>query len=528
MLNIIEAIRDKNIFKDFFGPTWETWIVFLCALFALPMTPEQLAIYQKHTGRSAPPAAVAREAWLVIGRRGGKSFILAVIAVFLACFRDWRKYLAVGECGTIMIIAADRRQARVIYRYCLGLLKAVPMLRQQIKGVTQESISLKNNIVIEIHTASFRSTRGYTICCALLDELAFWPTDETASEPDSEVLSAVKPGMATIPEAVLLCASSPYGRKGTLWDAYRKHYAQDGGPVLVWQASTRAMNATVPQSFIDQHMEEDEPRARSEYLAEFRTDIEGFVSREAVMACVSPAVFERPREHYKVYSAFCDPSGGSSDSFTLAIGHKDLATKVMVIDAIREARAPFNPTEVVQEFTQPLKSYGVSKIVGDRYAGEWPKEAFGKHGIRYEQSAKPKSDMYCDLLAAINSKRVALLDNGRLISQLCGLERRTARSGKDLIDHPAGAHDDVANAVAGLCSGAINKYPGYDPTFRAWQPGFVDEDTPPSPQPQPEPVLCNGNWWKSMPRSQPTYSANDRLRSLYNAIDMASKSGFLK
>jgi hypothetical protein len=42
-----------------------------------------------------------------------------------------------------------------------------------------------------------------------------------------------------------------------------------------------------------------------------------------------------------------------------------------------------------------------------------------------------------------------LLDHPRLINQICGLERRTARGGRDSIDHSPGNHDDVANAVAG-------------------------------------------------------------------------------
>jgi len=55
---------------------------------------EQLATYQRCTGRGEAPAAPAGEAWLVIGRRGGKSFILALVAVFLACFHDWRPHLS--------------------------------------------------------------------------------------------------------------------------------------------------------------------------------------------------------------------------------------------------------------------------------------------------------------------------------------------------------------------------------------------------------------------------------------------------
>jgi hypothetical protein len=542
-MNILDAVHDPKVFAQHFRrkESWNAWFVFLCALFALPMTAEQIEIYKACTGRSTPPTAPSHEAWLCIGRRGGKSFILALIATFLACFFDWRPFLGPGEIGTIMIVAQDRKQSRTIMRFILGLLQAVPMLKRQIEGTTRESVSLKNSIIIEVHTASYRSTRGYTVIAALLDELAFWPVDEASAEPDVEVLNAIRPAMATIPGAMLLCASSPYARRGALWDAYRKHFGKDGDPVLVWQAPTRAMNPSVPQSFIDQHMQEDEPRALAEYGAQFRTDLEAFVSREAVMACVSPCIYERPHEHYKPYLAFCDPSGGSSDSFTLAIGHKDLATKMMVVDVLREVKPPFSPEAVCAEFATVLKIYGVSKVIGDRYAGEWPKEQFAKFGVMYEQSAKPKSDLYVDLLAAINSHRVALLDHGKLINQLTSLERRVARSGRDSIDHPPGGHDDLANAVAGLCAEAINKYGNYDTSYRAFQDGFQDEDvkaspspesappltadvdaTPPSaPEPPPPGSTCGtANWWQFKQHLNTyTGSADDELRSAYNAID---------
>lgn len=77
-------------------------------------------------------------------------------------------------------------------------------------------------------------------------------------------------------------------------------------------------------------------------------------------------------------------------------------------------------------------------------------EKFRKCGINYVPSPKPKSDLYRDLLPLLNSRRVDLLDNKPLIAQLTGLERRTARSGKDSIDHAPNAHDDVANCVAGV------------------------------------------------------------------------------
>jgi hypothetical protein len=453
-VNILHALDDPKVFGPHFkGDSWSAWRTFLAALFALPMTPEQLALYQRHTGRTAPPEQPSHESWLICGRRSGKSFVLAVTSVFLSAFRDWRPFLGPGERGTIMIIAADRKQARTIMRYIIGLLRSVPMLAQLIESETRESVSLRNRVVIEVHTASFRSTRGYAIIAGLLDELAFWPTDEGSSEPDVEVINAIRPGMATVPGAVLLCASSPYARRGALYDAWRKHFGKDGDPVLCWQAPTREMNPTVPQSVIDEAMEADPASAAAEYGATFRTDVEALLSREVVEACVSYDVFERPPMESTRYFAFVDPSGGSSDSMTLAIGHRDRAADVVVLDALRERRPPFSPSDVTAEFTELLKSYRVSKIVGDKYAGEWPREKFREHGVVYEPAAKPKSDLYRDIVPLINSRKLDLLDHSRLLQQLVGLERRTSRgTGRESIDHAPGGHDDIANATAGLAS----------------------------------------------------------------------------
>lgn len=148
------------------------------------------------------------------------------------------------------------------------------------------------------------------------------------------------------------------------------------------------------------------------------------------------------------YVAFVDPSGGSHDLMTLAIAHSEPGDRI-VLDAVRERKPPFSPDAVVQDFVQTIKSYGVSTVHGDRYAGQWPRERFAVHGIDYALADQNKSDLYQAFLPILNSGRAELLDNKRLISQLCALERRTARGGRDSIDHPPNAHDDLANAVAG-------------------------------------------------------------------------------
>jgi hypothetical protein len=451
-VNILRALNDPNVFAPYFkGGSWSAWRVFLAALFGLPLSHEQLAAFKRFTGRDTAPTGQLKEAWLVCGRRAGKSFILAIVATFLACFKDWRPFLGPGEVGTIMIIAKDRAQARAIKHFIGGLIRETPLLARLIKDETAESIRLRNRINIEIHTASYRSTRGYTVIAALLDEVSIWESDEFSAEPDVEVINAIKPGMLTVPGSMLLCASSPHARRGALWEAYRKHYGQDGDPVLVWQASTRDMNATVPQADIDAHMAEDPARATAEYLAQFRTDVETFISREVIDAVVVPGRHDLPRMDGVVYTGFTDPSGGSSDPMTLSICHAEGGTSGVtrgVTDLVREVKPPFSPDAVVAEFAALLKAYGLSTVWGDRYAGVWPRERFAVHGINYQIPGKSASDLYTEFLPILNSRRAELPDHPRLISQLCQLERH-AGGAKDNVKHPPGGHDDVANAVAG-------------------------------------------------------------------------------
>jgi hypothetical protein len=446
---IIEAMDSQIFFGEHFkGNSWKFWRMFLKALFALSMDDDELALYQHHTGRANPPSEPFKEAELVIGRRGGKSRILALIATYLATFFDYAPHLAAGEVATIAIIAADRKQARSIFRYVKGFLGAAPALAALVEDENAEIITLKNRVVIEIATASFRVTRGYTFAAVLADETAYF-RDETGANPDTEIFRALRPGLSTIPGAILLNASSPYRRAGLLWTTYQRHYGKDDARVLVVKASTSEANPKIDPAIIAEAYAEDPESAASEYGAEFRSDIADFVSRAVVEACIDPSIHERPCVVAAGgYSAFIDAAGGSgTDSMTIAIAHKE--DGIPVLDAVRERKPPFSPDDVVTEFTALMKSYKIIKAESDKWGGDWVGEAFRKQGITVVPSALPKSDMYRELLPMLNAHRCSLLDNSRLVQQLCGLERRTARSGKDSIDHAPNGHDDVANAAAG-------------------------------------------------------------------------------
>ncbi len=452
-MNILEAMDDANVFAPHFkGPSWKPWKAALAAIFALPMDDEAMATYRGCTGRYNAPLVPFAEAAFCVGRRGGKSRILALVAVYLATFRDYRPHLAPGECATVVIMAANRAQARSIFRFVIGLLKAVPLIQPMIADDNTEQITLSNRVIIEIATASFRTTRGYSFAAVLADELAFWRLEESSANPDVEIMRAVRPGMASIPGSILLLASSPYAKKGELYNAFRRHYGKDDARVLFWKAPTELMNSCVDKRIIEEARESDPEAARAEYDAEFRDDLADYITRETIDAVTMLGRTELPPCSDITYSAFCDPSGGVNDAMTLAVAHLS-GGAICVLDAVLEVRPPFDPEVAVAACTAVLRRFGVTRVIGDKYAGEWPRARFAEHGISFEQSARPKSDLYHDLLPLLNARRVELLDHHRLAAQLVGLERRTSRQGRDSIDHSPGGHDDLANVVAGVLVG---------------------------------------------------------------------------
>jgi hypothetical protein len=416
----------------------------LIAAMGEALTDTERATFTQLTGRDREPLRRVEEAAFVVGRRGGKSKAVATLAAYLAGLCDHR--LVRGERGVCLCVAPDQRQAQITLDYCEAALTGSPILKQLVANRTSDTLELTNRISVEVRAASFRRLRGPTYVAVLADEAAFWYSDEWSSNADVEILNAVRPGLLTT-RGPLIIASSPYARRGVLWNAFRRHYGPDGDPlILVARGGSRDLNPSLPQSVIDREFEKDAASARAEYGAEFRADIETFVPIEVVEQCVGGYTECAPLQQH-AYHAFCDPSGGSSDSFTLAVSHKE--GERVIIDCIRETRPPFSPESTTNDFTILLKDYRVDRIFGDRYAGEFPRELFRRRGVKYLLADKPKSDLYRDLLPGLNSGRIVLPRNERLTNQLTGLERRTTRAGRDSIDHAPGGHDDLANAVAG-------------------------------------------------------------------------------
>src|SRR4030095_16274118 len=407
--------------------SWGSWITWLKAVFSLPMTDGELEIFRQCTGRQTPSTKEPTELYSIIGRRGGKSFISSLTAVYIACFSSFRRYLNTGERAAILVLARDRDQAKIVFNYVLGILHAVPPLNAMIAVERADEIELDNDVIIMVKTSDFRAIRGLTVAAAILDEGAFWNAEGVS--PDHEVLTALRPAMATIPNAKLIAISTPYSQAGSLYEAHREHYGVDNDDVLVWQADTRTMNPTIDAGLVQRELERDPEAGQAEWLATFRSDLAAAFSPEALEACTVTGRDELPASPLIQYQAFVDPSGGKVDSFTVGIGHKENGKAI--VDLVKAWHPPFDPGVVTSEMAEVLKGYGVVRINGDNYGGEWPVASFRSHGIAYERCEKSKSELYLTFVPVTNSGGVELPDDKRLFNELRRLERRRGRHGKE-------------------------------------------------------------------------------------------------
>jgi hypothetical protein len=451
-VSILDAMTDPALFGDTFGAdSFAAWRALLGGFYGLDLTDQEAETFAGITGGLSAPTEAQDELWLVVGRRGGKSHAAALCAVYEAAFQDHRDRLAPGEVATVMLVAADRQQARTLLRYVKGLCDH-RMIRPMILRETESGIELSNRSVIEVATASHRAVRGYTASCVIADEIAFWFSD--GARPDVEVIAALRPALATL-GGKLLALSSPYARRGMLWDTYRRSYGK-AGRVLVAQAASRTMNPTLPERVVEDALRDDAARASAEYLAQFRTDVEAFLSLDQVQAAQRSKPLDLPRQEGVSYVAFTDPTGGGKDEFTLAIGHRE--EERLVVDLVTGRKG--NPQAIVADYAEVLKAYGITRVSGDRYAGAWVPTEFQRQGITYEPAPGTRSELYLSLAPALNSGAVELPPCETLSKQLVALERRTTRGGRDIIDHAPGAHDDRANAVAGVVAEMAKKRTG--------------------------------------------------------------------
>jgi hypothetical protein len=453
-VNIINAITDKNLFRPFLQDgkgrlsTWQNWGVALRCLYGLKIKSKHSQLVKECTGRSINqlPKNGFSTALLLVGRRGGKSKIAGLVAAFEAALSGKEKNLSPGETALVSVVSPTRLQSRIIRNYVRAALNS-PLLEAEIIGEDKDGFLLKNKVRIQVLTGDFRSVRGFTQIAIVIDEICFMGlTEESKVKNDSELIQAIRPALITT-KGKLIAISTKYAKKGWAYKTWKTNFGNEDGRVLVLDAPSRTMNPTLSQEDIDEAIAEDPIAGRTEFLNQWREDICIFLPREVIESVVKKNRLELLPKLGVRYYAFVDVSGGRNDSSAIAIGHKE---EKVVVDYSKEYKSPHNPHWVIGQMSATLNKFKIRKVTGDNYSAEFCASTFKSQGFAYEKCRLPKSQLYLELIPTICSGGIELLDDETSIGQLAALERRTRSGGKDSVDHPAGAKDDVANVIAGL------------------------------------------------------------------------------
>ena len=282
---------------------------FLKSIYGLELDAAEFDFYCRATGRKTYDPREQRETTAIIGRRGGKTRLAAQIAVYEAT----RVHnIPPGERAFILVIAPVLDQAQIAFNYISNYMNGSPELMQFVVRERKSEIELRNGITIACQPCSQITVRGYSIVCAICDEVGFWVHEETAANPDRRVLAALRPAMATLTNTKLIKISTPCRKEGILWQNFQE---RESLPYPVWQASSKEMNPTIPDDFLKDAELENKEDFRREYLAEFMDSVLGWITWEILEPCVMRGCREFPRVSNGTHHSILNQSPCKSITF---------------------------------------------------------------------------------------------------------------------------------------------------------------------------------------------------------------------
>ncbi|WP_298111469.1 hypothetical protein [Bradyrhizobium sp.] len=489
-------MRDPKLLGGpFQAPTFWTWFCVAKLLSGEPLDEREAELFRRCTGRTKLPDGPVRALIFLSGRRSGKDRFMSAVAIYRAALAaDWSQTLSQGEQGVVLLLGADKKQARILRSYCAGLLQA-PLLSSLVTRNTEERVEFRNGAVLEIATNDADLVRGRSAIAVLGTEACFWRTDGASASNDEEVVGAAEPGMAMIPDGgLLMMASSVHRRRGYMHRRWKELHGNDEADDICWLSPSSTMNPALPASVVEKALAKDPARARAEFLSIWREDVSDFIPMDVLESATDFGVRERPPQPSTRYFAFTDAAGGTGkDGFAICLGHRDKHGAV-ILDVLRERAPRFVPADVVKEYADILRRYGIRSIKGDRYSSGWNANEWERNGIHYEPSDLTKSELFLSALPMLLSGQARLLDSEKLRLQFVGLERRVHSNGRESVgdDGRTGSHDDLANVCAGVLAELKEDWSGGRAIFEVYRQQAEAEriagDSPFIKRDKPEPI----------------------------------------
>lgn len=435
------------------------------------MTEVQLYNYMTDKEYDVTQVKIKNKINFIIGRRGGKSTLSAMLAIYCAIITNWKPYLQKTPFATVLVLSHSKEFSDEILEMLRSFIESSPVLKRLINakkkntaGVMNLSVPfvVKDSIVysrvqIKVGAASSKTTRGIAACAVICDEIAFWNLDENMKETDEKIMRAVRPATKQFgKKAFLIKLSSPGIKQGVLYNEYLKwgkgnlpqSYAVFKAPSWVW-------NTILPKEEFIEEWDLDQDGFDSEYRANFVDSMSNFILPEFIdLAIIKGMGFRAPegKKSQVVYRAAID-AAFKKDHFTFSVvGHFENRIKQYILKGWEGTKKnPVKAKECAEYIRTICKEYGIDEVAADQFAFEPLREIFSQYGVTLiEKTFTPtfKKQIFFNMKRLIHSQQIDLLDHEKLSKELKELVIEQAGNGQIKIGHPPGGSDDYADSTA--------------------------------------------------------------------------------
>tara|TARA_R110000868_G_C10973188_1_gene771548 strand:+ start:82641 stop:84473 length:1833 start_codon:yes stop_codon:yes gene_type:complete len=407
---------------------------------------------------------------LVVGRRGGKTTLSAMMAIYCAISTNWKQYLSKTPFATVLVLSHSRDFSDEVLELIRTLIQESPILSRIVnkkKKNTTSTMNLvtpwivdgklqKSRVQIKVGAASSKTTRGVAACAVLCDEIAFWNLDENLKETDEKIMKAVRPATKQFgKKAMIIKLSSPGIKQGVLYGEYQKW--QEGTlpkNYVVFKAPSWVWNTILPKEEFIIEWELDEDGFDTEYRANFVDSLSNFILPEFIdMAVVKGCQFRAPDKDgtTKYYGAI--DAAFKSDRFTFSVvGYDGVRIKQYVSKGWKGSKKePVKASDVAKYVRQMCREFDIPWVAADQFAFQPLREIFEQYGvILHEHTFTPvfKKKIYFNMKKLVHSQGIDLLDNPIQTKEFKELVVEQSASGNIKIGHPGGGSDDFADSMA--------------------------------------------------------------------------------
>lgn len=414
---------------------------------------------------------------LIVGRRGGKTLMSSILALYGAVMENWKPMLGKHNTATMLVMSHTKEFSDEVIDVVRALIEESPVMHRLIdtaKKNTQSTINLKmpflgkngkivySRVRIRTNAASSRSTRGSACPVILADEIAFWGSDPNSKETDAQIIAAAKPSMFQFEEkAMLIKLSSPGIKHGVLWNYFSMRDSLPGS-CLVLKSPSWTFNSQLPKYKFKEEWELAQKNPldnfESEYRANFVDSTSIFIRSEMVDLCVCKGVsFIAPEEDPRgvtdiMYTAAIDAAfKGDRFAFTV-VSHNGTKIRQHVMMTWAGTRIAPVKAHVIAKFIGKIcLNFNLSEVHADQYAYQPLREIFDQYGINLlENTFTPtyKKQIYFNLKKTIHNQQLDLLDHADQTKEIKQLQVEQTQTGNIKIGHPAGGTDDCSDATA--------------------------------------------------------------------------------